>query len=388
MKQTYKSLTLLICLMMASWTSQAADGLMVRDTLDKCQQTCAKREYTKTINKQFPITADGTVKISNRHGKVEINTWDNNEVKVEVVITVDAHSQDRANDVFDRVTIDFNSSRDFVSATTEIASKSGWSSWWGGSSNDNYKINYQVYMPETNELGLFNKYGDSYVAALKGGVDLEIKYGNIQLDNVENDVRLMLGYGNASIVGAHKLDLEVKYSKVKIGTVKDADIISKYSSVTIDEAQDVRSETKYDHYHLGMVKDYHNIGKYDDVHIKVAKSVRAAAKYSDYTVTHLKDWADFDLEYGSASVEMLDRAFTALEIRGRYTDYKIEVQEGTNYQLDASSRYANIRYPSEMTVVKEIKDGHEREVEGFVGDKNQAKVIKARLNYGGIKVRQ
>jgi len=387
MKQTYKSLTLFICLMLAGWSGQA-NNTTVGDILGRCEKSYAKREFSKTINKQFPITPDGIVKISNRYGKVEIKTWENNEVKVEVVITVDAHSEDRAKDVFERVTVDFNSSRDFVSATTEIASKSGWSSWWGGDSNDSYKINYEVYMPKTNQLDLFNKYGDSYVAALDGSVNLEIKYGNIQLDQVDNDVRLVLGYGNANMVSAHKLGLEVKYSKVKIGTATDIDIVSKYSTITIDEAQDVRSETKYDHYHLGMVKDYHNIGKYDDVRIKVAASMRASAKYSDYTVTHLKDWADFDLEYGSATVEMLDRAFTALEIRGRYTNYKIEVQEGTHYQLDASSRYANIRYPSEFIVVKEIEEGNDREVQGFVGDKNQAKVIKARLDYGGIKVRQ
>jgi len=388
MKQTYKSLILLLSLLMASWSGQAND-LITRDTME-CQfnKPCSKREFSKTINKQFPTTVDGTVKISNRYGKVEIKTWDNNEVKVEVVIKVDANNEDRANDVFDRISIDFNSSRNFVSATTEIASKSGWVPWWSSNSSDNYKIDYEVYMPKTNELDLFNKYGDSYVAALDGKVNLEIKYGNIQLDKVENDVQLMLGYGNANIVGAHQLGLEVKYCKVKIGTATDVDIVSKYSTISIDEAHDIRSETKYDHYHLGMVNDYHNIGKYDDVHIKVAASVRAAAKYSDYTVVHLKDWADFDLEYGSASVELLDRAFTALEIRGRYTDYRIEVQEGTHYQLDASSRYANIRYPSEFNVVKEIKDGNDREVKGFVGDKNQAKVIKARLDYGGIKVKE
>jgi len=388
MKQTYKLLTFLICLMMASWSGQANNSMAIHDTLDWCQKPGVKKEFSKTINKQFPITADGTVKISNRYGKVEIKTWDNNEVKVEVVITVDAHSEDRAQDVFDRITIDFNSSRNFVSATTEIASKSGWSSWWSGGSNDSYKINYEVYMPKTNKLDLFNKYGDSYVAALQGSVNLEIKYGNIQLEEIDNDVQLVLGYGNANMVSAHKLGIEVKYSKVKIGTATDIDILSKYSTITIDEAQDLRSETKYDHYYLGTVKDFHNIGKYDEVQIKLANSVRASAKYSDYIVRHLKDWADFDLEYGSASLEMLDRAFTAVEIRGRYTDYKIEVQAGTNYQLDASSRYANIRYPSEFTIVKEIKDGNDREVQGFVGDKNQGKVIKARLNYGGIKVKQ
>jgi len=387
MRQTYKFRILLFCFLATSWICQG-NTIKILDEVDLNNNEFSKREFSKTINKQFPITTDGTVEISNRYGKVEIKTWDNNEVKVEVIISVDAHSEERAKDVFDRITIDFNSSRDLVSATTEIASKSGWSSWFGGNSNDSYKINYQVYMPKSNKLDLFNKYGDSFVDALDGAVNLEIKYGNIQLGEVDNDVRLVLGYGKANIVGAHLLGLEVKYSKVKVGTATDVDIISKYSTISIDEANDIRSETKYDHYHLGLIKDYHNIGKYDDVRIKVAKSVRAAAKYSDYTVAHLKDWADFDLEYGSANVEKLDQAFTSVEIRGRYTNYRIEVQEGTQYQLDASTRYANIRYPDEFTVVKEIKDGNEREVQGFVGDKNEAKVIKARLDYGGIKVRQ
>ena len=387
MRQTYKLQILLFCFLAISWICQG-NTVEVHYGTEEFNHSDSKREYSKTINKQFPITSDGTVEISNRYGKVEIKTWNNSEVKVEVVIIVDAHSEDRAKDVFDRITIDFNSSKDFVSATTEIASKSGWSSWFGGDSNDSYKINYQVYMPKSNKLDLFNKYGDSFVDALDGAVNLEIKYGNIQLGEVDNDVELVLGYGKANIAGAQKLGLDVKYSKVNVGAATDVNVISKYSTISIDEANDIRSETKYDHYHLGLIKDYHNIGKYDDVHIKVAKSVRAAAKYSDYKVEHLMDWADFDLEYGSASVEKLDQAFSSVEIRGRYTNYRIEVQEGTHYQLDAASRYANIRYPDEITIVKEIRDGNEREVQGFVGDKSEAKVIKARLDYGGIKVRQ
>ena len=387
MKPTYK--TILILLLFVSF----AAGSFANGTPDNTsnlveKMDLEKREFSKTINKQFPITSNGKVNISNRYGQVAIKTWSNNEVKIEVVIKVNSRNEDNAQAVFDRITIDFNSSKDYVSAVTEIASKSGWSSWWSGGSSDDYAIHYEVYMPQTNSLDLFNKYGNSTVPALAGDVDMEIKYGNIHADEIGGDAVLNLGYGNATITAAKTVNLIVKYSKVKLGQANDVTIESKYSVITIDEANDIRSETKYDHYRLGTINEYHNIGKYDDVQIKTAQSIRAAAKYSDYKVEHLHNWADLDLEYGSASIEELDKAFTALEIRGRYTEYRITVQEGTHYHLDAVTRYAGIRYPSAFNVVYDKEDGPEKEIKGYVGDKSGVKVIKARLNYGGIKVKQ
>ena len=120
MRQTYKSRILLFCFLAISWVCQG-NTIEVQNGVDRINDSFTKREYSKTINKQFPITTDGMVEISNRYGKVEIKTWDNSEVKVEVVISVNATSEDRAEDVFDRITIDFNSGRDFVSATTELS---------------------------------------------------------------------------------------------------------------------------------------------------------------------------------------------------------------------------------------------------------------------------
>lgn len=390
MKPTYNTILLLLLALCISTAGFASTIPVTDGCTEKIENAFGKKEFSKTINKKFPITADGKVNISNRYGQVTIKTWDNNEVKIEVFIKVNARSEDNANDVFDRITIDFNSSKDYVSAVTEIASKrSSWtSSWWGGGSSDDYAIHYDVYMPETNSLDLFNKYGNSVVSSLKGAVDLEIKYGNIHVEEIDGDVNLDLGYGNATISSAGSLNLTIKYSKVKVGSASDVTIESKYSNITIDEAADVRSETKYDHYHLGNINDYHNVGKYDDIHIKTARSFRAAAKYSDFVVGHLNDWADLDLEYGSAAINELDKAFTAIEIRGRYTQYSVTVQEGTHYQLDAVTRYAGIRYPSVFKVERHIEKGPDKEVKGYVGDKSGGKVIKARLNYGGIKVNQ
>ena len=40
-------------------------------------------DYTKTIKKEFDISSDGLVDLSNRYGVLEVSTWDKNRVKSE-----------------------------------------------------------------------------------------------------------------------------------------------------------------------------------------------------------------------------------------------------------------------------------------------------------------
>ena len=50
-------------------------------------------DYEKKIIDQFAISSDGEVEIQNRYGKVELETWSENQVKIEVTIIVEAKSQ-------------------------------------------------------------------------------------------------------------------------------------------------------------------------------------------------------------------------------------------------------------------------------------------------------
>lgn len=346
-----------------------------------------KRDFTKTIHKSFSIEAAGKVELSNRYGNVTIKNWDKPEVDIKVTIIVDSRNEGRAQEVFDRIDIDFDAGGNYVSAKTNIESKSGWSSWFSGGNNDNYKINYEVLMPKSVNLDLFNKYGNAYVDDVDGDVRLEIKYGNLTMAAIGGNLNFTLGYGNGKIGSAKVTEMDIKYSKVEIGAVADLHIMSKYSHFKIVEAHDVRVTSKYDHYTFGNIHHYRNSGKYDHVTVNSALSISAVAKYSDYQIHHLLETADFDLEYGSAKIELLDRNFKEMEVHGRYTDYRVNVQEGTEFKLDAVTRYAGIRYPDNFRIIREYDKGADKEVQGYLGNNDGAKVIRARLNYGGIKVK-
>lgn len=348
-----------------------------------------KEKYEKIIDREFAISQKGTVHLENKYGNIDIVTSDCDEVKMTVKIIVNARTKDKADEIFDRIDIEFNASRDLVSAITAIGESDG-GSWfnWGSEVKGDFQIHYNVEMPETNSLVLKNKYGNTYVDNIYGSADMEVKYGNLKMDEVGQELSLMLGYGNANIGTTKMVSMEVKYATIELGNTGDVNAVTKYSKITFNDAADLSLTTKYDNYDIGTIKSFRNEGKYDHFHIKEAEHIDANSKYTDYKVQYLHDVAEFDLEYGGATIYKVGRQFSMIDLEGRYTDYKIMVEKGANYELELEGDYAGIRYPSAMQVVNHSEDGHEKEVRGYIGSQKKGSTIKADLAYGSIKIEE
>lgn len=347
----------------------------------------SKKEFTKTIKKEFGITANGTTSIYNKYGKIDLKTWDKDRVKVEVTILVNARSESEAQEVFDRISINFSNANDYVKAQTEIESqKSGWWSW--NDSKSDYNINYDVYLPTTNNIDIINKYGNVNAESIDGSANVAVKYGNFRLEGIGDNATIDLGYGNGTIVSARDVTSEISYGRILFKEAKELNLTSKYSKVTIDKANDIRSETKYDTYDIGEVRDFRNNGKYDSFDIAYADNLIVNSKYSEIFTSKIGNSIDLDLEYGGATVERIAKGFSDVRIVGSYADFKINVEDGASYRMEATANYAGIRYPEDMNVTYEKEKGTYHEVEGHKGVKGARSVIKARLDYGGLKVKQ
>ncbi len=342
-----------------------------------------KTEFTKNITQEFSISANGDVTLSNRYGKVDLKTWSQNKVKIDVTITVDARNQSDADDIFERIKINFDNGSDYVIAETTIESSK--KSYWGDGKGQ-FKIDYVVHMPKSCNLNLSNKYGHSKVAEIDGKAVIDVKYGDLVMDGVNNDCKVTLGYGNGTIVKVGNAVIDVKYGKININQAANVDVISKYSKVYIDEASDVNSSSKYDTYRLGNLQELKNEGKYDNFEINKINLINANSKYSDFEVETLKGEGIFSLEYGNVVIGTLLKSFTSLRMDGRYTEFKITVEEGANYAIDIATQYADVKYPGEMQVTYEKEKGSSHEVQAHKGSKS-ASLIKARVNYGGMKIR-
>nr|MCU0347380.1 hypothetical protein [Saprospiraceae bacterium] len=199
----------------------------------------AVQDFTKTIKKEFPLNANGTVNLVNKYGKIDVKTWEKNRAKVEVTIVVKAASESQAQSVFNRIRIEFANDDSFVKAETLIESSKG--SWfdWGGSDKTEFQINYLVFMPASASLDLSNKYGDALVAPLSGKTKVDVKYGNFRLEGASAGLNVTLDYGNGTIVKSGDATINVSYSKLNLNEVGNVSLTSKYSKLMLDDGGDL-----------------------------------------------------------------------------------------------------------------------------------------------------
>ncbi len=350
----------------------------------------ARREFSKTIKKEFDITAAGTTAIYNKYGKVEIKTWDRNRVKVDVRIIVNASSEANAQKIFDRIGINFYNKSNYVKAETKIepVRTSWWATWVSGENEGDYRINYEVFVPPTGNVELDNKYGDAFIADLKGRVKVNIKYGNVKIQRVDNEADIILSYGNGSLLSAKNLTSDMAYAKFDCDEAANVNVNSKYSRLRFAKADNILSISKNDTYEIDQVNELRNEGKYDNFNIGNARDVIIVSKYTQINVAQVANILDLNLSYGSASVQEIARDFTSVNLVGSHTDYSLSIANGANFKFDASANYGSINYPQALSVSREIDKGTSHEVQGHLGSQSARGTITARLNHGRLKLTQ
>jgi hypothetical protein len=344
------------------------------------------QDFTKTIKKEYSINSTGTVALSNRYGKVDVKAWKNNRVKIDVTIIVKANSESAAQKVFDRIRIDFANNDSYVKAETTVeSSNSSWFSW-GSSSRSEFQINYEVFMPETASLELSNRYGNSTADAISGKATVSIKYGDVRLNGIGGPLTFELGYGNGTILKASSVQADISYSRVTFNQAQDFSAVTKYSKVYLDNAKDARVESSYDQLGLSKLGKLKLTAKYGNVEIAEISNIAVAAKYTDFKIERLFNRADFDLQYGGLSVLKLAKGFEYMNLVGKYTSYKIGIEPGANYSVDAVANYAGISYPPALQVSYEKDKGTSKEVRGQTSGSGTRGSIKATVEYGGLKL--
>ncbi len=341
-----------------------------------------RREFTKVIKKEFPIDANGTVKISNKYGKVDIRIWEKPRVKIAVDIIVNAQSEQNAQEVFDRIDIDFDASASYLAAATSIESKH--KHWWStGITDCDYQINYLVYLPASINLELDNQYGNVYVGTLEGTANISLKYCNFKLDGLNELARLGIDFSTGTIDQAKNVQLASNHGTIRFLEAGDMNIESKYTNIQIDKAIDVISETKYDNYSIGTIREFRNEGAFDNINVDVGETVLINSRYSNCEIGKVEKSLDLALDNCGAVVKEVSKRFTKINLIGEYSDFRIGLEKGAVYQLDAEADYAGIGYPKALMVTYEKEKASIHEVKGHMGQ-NSGPVIKARIRYGAL----
>jgi hypothetical protein len=337
--------------------------------------TLAAQEVTKEFHKEYKAGTNTTLEISNRYGDVVIQSWDKDQVVIDVKVTVELPNKEKAEKLLSYIDVQFSEGNNLISAKTVIDDKFNFTGWGGNSKK--FSIDYNVKMPVGTALTLENKYGNTDIDELHGLMNLVIKYGNLKAGkltrgNVKPLNKLNLAYGQATIDEAGWLDLTVRYcSNMEITKIKALLLDSKYTKLTIGETSSMVGESKY-----------------DNIRIESINNLVLDNGYTEVNIGELTKELNYKGSYGSFSIESVPAGFESLDVETHYMGVKLGIAESANYKLDAKVSYGGLKYNEDnFKNQRRIIENNSNEVSGvFGGEESPSSTVKVVSSYGSVNL--
>lgn len=339
--------------------------------------TLKSEEVTKEFHKEYKAGANTTLDINNKYGDVVIESWDKDQVVIDVKITVELPNQEKAQKLISYIDVQFSESENLISAKTIIDDKFNFTGWGGDSKK--FSIDYNVKMPAVTALSLANKYGNTDINELSGLVNLDIKYGNLTAGkltrgNVKPLNTINVAYGKGSIDEAGWIDLTIRY----------------VGGFEIEKSQALLLDSKYSKLSLGETSSVVGESKYDNIKISKINNLVLENGYCDVNVGELTKKLSYNGSYGSFAVETIPADFEKIETDTRYMGIKLGIDESASYNLSARLSYGGLKYNEDkFRNQKRIIESNRSEISGTIGDnETPAATVNITSAYGSIKLYQ
>jgi hypothetical protein len=348
-------------------------GVLLLLTLFVVSFTLSGEEVKKEFHKEF-TAGTKTLEINNKYGDVVIQSWDKDQVVIDVVVTVEMSNRDRAEKMMSYIDVEFSEDANTMSAKTVIDNDFNFTGW---GNSKRFSIDYNIKMPKKTALNLSNKYGDTDIDELLGLLNLDIKYGNITAGKLSRGnekplSRLNIAYGKGSIEETGWLDLTVRY----------------VGSMEINKCQALLLDSKYSKLSLGETSSLVGESKYDNIRIDNINNLVLENGYTEVNIGDLSKKLDYKGSYGSFSIDRVQEGFESLDVETRYMGVRIGIDDNSSYKLDAKVSYGGLKFnEGNFKNQRRIVENNSEEVSGIVGQEESPKAtVHVESSYGSVKL--
>ncbi|MEP1033594.1 hypothetical protein [Ekhidna sp.] len=325
-----------------------------------------QEQKKKYVERNFKVSTTTKLKIENKFGKVEINSWEKSEFDIKVEIIGKGRNEERAQNILNAIEIDITESSAEIVFETEIANTKN-------KNEEGFEINYTIYMPESNPLEVKNSFGDVTMGDRKNDLDINVSYGSMRVGDVSGDSRIKLSFGGGSI-----------------GVIKDGEATVKYSNFEIDGAGKLDLTQGFSEIEIGEVADLEVESKYGKLEIEKAGKIDADAHFSGFDIEELTGSIELDCSYlGNFRIEKLAKTFTLVDIDGKFGSYEIGLEEGLNADINAEFSFADLKYSSDVnaTFNYRVKESNKSTYKGKIGKGDPNKMIRIDSSYGNLRLK-
>ncbi|MFO7718887.1 MAG: hypothetical protein R6W85_00430 [Gillisia sp.] len=329
----------------------------------------------KKVSKKFNVAADAILKIDNSYGNIDISTWDQNTVSIEVFIKTNGNDEEKVQQKLDEIRIEFNQTSAGVSAKTHFSKESNsfWNMLFSNNSNVNMEINYIIKAPVTNNVDLRNDYGNIFIDKLKGNSKISCNYGRI-------DIGELLGTSN---------HINFDYSRNShFNYINKAVINSDYSDFTIVEAGSLNINADYTKSHIKKVELIQFTADYGSMNVDKLKRIVGNGDYISVKLGQVFQSADLNLDYGNLEIDKVIKGAGEIKITSSYAGVKIGYAEDHPFQFNINTSYGNVKGMDNFEVDKQNQTTTSKSYSGYHLNNSAGSTINIKSNYAGITFNQ
>ncbi len=329
-----------------------------------------KGKYTKekTIKKEYEVSANPLLKVNNSYGNLNIVSWNENRILIEVHIKTNGNNEEKVQKKLDEISVDFDASNSMVSARTIFAKERN--SWgWGGNTKVNMQINYTIKLP------------------VKSNVSLSNDYGSISLDRVDGHAKISCDYGRLDIgeLRGRNNSLSFDYtSNSRIGYMNSGKVSADYSGFTIEKAGDLVINADYTNSKIEKMGNLDYSSDYGKIEVGEADNVQGTGDYISVRLGTIHGNVDITSDYGSLKISKLAADAGNVRLKTDYTGVKIGYDPAYNFNFEITTSYAGVSGKDDFEMSISKVKSTSKYYKGHYGDANSSNFISINSEYGSI----
>ena len=327
-----------------------------------------KHTKDKSYHKEYNVNSDAILNISNSYGNVDIVSWNENRIVIDIKITVKGSSEEKVQKRLDGIDVEFSASNSSVTAKTTFKKKSSWS-WFGSNNNSSMKINYTIKMPVTNSLDLNNDYGAINLNKLDGKATINCDYGQLIIGELNaNDNSLNFDYTTNSTI---------EY-------MNSGKINADYSGFTLDKTETLVLNADYTNSSIGEVNEIEYNCDYGKVIIDTVTNLNGQGDYINHLIGSVGGNVSILADYGSIKIEHITSSAKDVNIQADYTGIKLGYDSNYNFDFTINLQYSSLKGENDLTVKNTSKNNSSEKYSGYHGTEGTGNLLTINSDYGGV----
>jgi hypothetical protein len=326
----------------------------------------AQAQFTETREfvKRFKIQSETRIDITNKYGKIELNTWKKDSVVIKFRMEINEKKPDKLTKTLDNLDFDISNSQYYLIVKTlvdknrsQIESELVKFKETMLQTNGNIRIDLEVWLPEDRELKLENKFGDIIMDDYQGEVQINLSNGKLKAGNLSKKAILNFSFADANI-----------------NNLSDARITSNYSDIQIKNSALLRFESKSSNIEIINTEDLKIDSRRDKFRVRIADKIDASGNFTQFRISELKGKANMRLSYGNLDLEKIMNSFSNIYIEARSADLNLYFNPEAKFNFLITETKTDMNLGREFKVEdKEVLDAKENKNRhsGYLGKKMQ-----------------